>query len=196
MPENIPSDTQGLGELVRQHLIVLSHDVVNVQDTVRRVEAHLDGLATRVELSKTEALLEKITEEVSLNRGFINGIKGTLGVLKVVVAAISSFFVMLIGTLVSLHQQDMSELHAYENRATKEESKVDFVVSHQVAELVEFKREVEEQGSPILRNTVRDLSALQLEVRENKAEVKNLATAWLDYFTRNRTRPDIEDAKH
>ncbi len=62
-------------------------------------------------------------------------------------------------------------------RLNKAEAKIEYVAGHQITELLEFKREVEEQGSPILRAVIKDVAELKLEVN------------------RRRDRPDIQDTK-
>ncbi len=103
------------------------------------------------------------------DKEFINGIRGTLGFIKVLVASASGLIVVFASTSIALYQHNSEVIADMSNRLAKIESRI--------PDLLEFKREIEEQGSPILRDVIKDVDALRYEMR-------------------NRQRPDVEDAKN
>jgi hypothetical protein len=108
--------------------------------------------------------------------------------IKWIAASTGALFLLLLGTAITLHQADVLAAYEVANRVSKAESKITSIDS-QILQLLDFKREVEEQGSPILRATIKEVSQLRDEVKEERAEVKAL----INVFNRNRDRPDIED---
>ena len=53
------------------------------------------------------------------------------------------------------------------------------LAAHQIGELLEFKREVEETGSPILQAQIKALNETRTDLREIRAELKTLSTEYL-----------------
>ena len=53
------------------------------------------------------------------------------------------------------------------------------LAAHQLVELLEFKREVEETGSPILQAQIKALNETRTDLREMRAELKTLSNEYL-----------------
>lgn len=202
-----------LADFIKQTIGGLSHDVQNLQGEVRTIQGRLTSLAERADIAKLENQIDRLGAEklllvrkeefsdvknqiavLSLDQEFIQGIKGTLGMIKVVVGATGGLIVMLVGAAIALHQQDMVGVNDSAARLNKFEAKVDYVVGHQIADLLEFKREVEETGSPILRATIQDVAEVKAEMKTNRAEVRALSNVFIE-AQRHRDRPDPQDTK-
>jgi hypothetical protein len=60
------------------------------------------------------------------------------------------------------------------------------LAAHQIVELLEFKREVEETGSPILQAQIKALNETRIDIREMRVELKALST---DYLRSHKDKP-------
>lgn len=209
MPESADLSSLGnLGEVIKQHLTVLSHDIKNLQESVRTIEGRLTGLAERADIAKLEVQLDRMSAEklllvrkeefadvkaqvavLTLDKDFINEAKGTFAMIKWIAASTGALFLLLLGAGITLHQTDVMAAYETATRVAKFESR-SVALDTQVAQLLDFKKEIEEQGSPILRATIKEVSQLRDEMKEERAEVKALVNVF-----RNRDRPDIEDSK-
>jgi hypothetical protein len=192
-------DTYG-GTEKPSYVAILIHDVKALRETVKNLENRVAFLAGREDISKLEIQLEKFSsekvllvrkeefediktqvKELSQDKEYLAGIKGTLGFIKFVVGLMGGIAVLLTGRAITLHHQDMELVYSTLDRVQKNDSKIEYITDHQIADLMAFRREIEETGSPILQATMRDLAGVKQEVKDISTEIRVLSNTIFEY---------------